>query len=68
MPPFSRPELRQYARGWHDNAASDWWLRSPGYIPVRAACVNYDGSLIGLGYYVIFDFAVRPALWINLES
>ncbi|MBO5223258.1 MAG: TIR domain-containing protein [Clostridia bacterium] len=44
-----------------------WWLRSPGYIQNTAASVryygvvHYDGSLVDCD-----DFAVRPALWVNL--
>lgn len=46
-----------------------WWLRSPGYTQSYAASVamygsvNYSGNLVN---YVID--AVRPALWINLDS
>ena len=45
-----------------------WWLRSPGEEQGRAASVNYDGSFLYVGLYVISDDAVRPALWINLDS
>ena len=46
--------------------ATWWWIRSPGHERDRAAGVSYDGSLSEgmVGDYV----AVRPALWINLES
>ena len=44
-----------------------WWLRSPGSSSSSAAFVSYDGAR--------FDYdvdntmiAVRPALWVNLES
>ena len=49
-----------------DNAGW-WWLRSPGYFQISAACVRYDGSLDynGAGFG---DGCVRPALWVNLES
>lgn len=46
-----------------------WWLRSPGDIQNYAAYVYNDGSVNYLGYYVSRDNdAVRPALWINLDS
>ena len=46
-----------------------WWLRSPGRYQDRAARVYYDGSVIYDGYLVDSDIdAVRPALWINLDS
>ena len=48
-------------------AAGYWWLRSPGNDLNFAAYVRTDGSLnrIGVG---LGDIAVRPALWVNLES
>ena len=46
-----------------------WWLRSPG-IPINsAAYVYYNGGVIAMGLIVDNDtYAVRPALWVNLES
>ncbi|MBR6158472.1 MAG: toll/interleukin-1 receptor domain-containing protein, partial [Lachnospiraceae bacterium] len=52
-----------------DNGKCLWWLRSPGYFSNHAAYVNYGGFILHLGSYVNFsNIAVRPALWINLES
>ena len=46
-----------------------WWLRSPGSSRNLAADVSYDGFVYYSGYYVnSSDYAVRPALWIDLES
>lgn len=46
-----------------------WWLRSPGYLRNYAATVYYDGSVYFSGDLVNYDNdAVRPALWINLDS
>lgn len=46
-----------------------WWLRSPGDIQYNPASVNHDGSVYYLGYFVSYAHdAVRPALWINLDS
>ena len=56
-----------------------WWLRSPGFTQSCAASVRYDGSVNYRGYDVgSVDYggdyvsngigAVRPALWINLDS
>lgn len=46
-----------------------WWLRSPGYIQNYAAYVNNDGAVYENGNYVYLDtYAVRPALWIDLNS
>ena len=46
-----------------------WWLRSPGNIRNRAAYVYYDGDVDEFGY-IVSDaaLAVRPALWIDLNS
>lgn len=46
-----------------------WWLlRSPGYGSNFAACVSRGGGISASGLYVHFSHAVRPALWVNLES
>lgn len=46
-----------------------WWLRSPGCDRGIAACVNSDGSVDFAGNDVDYDYgAVRPALWIHLDS
>ena len=46
-----------------------WWLRSPGFTQSCAASVRYDGSVNYRGYDVdYYNGAVRPALWINLDS
>ena len=46
-----------------------WWLRSPGDYQDRAARVSIVGSVYYYGNIVhgAYD-AVRPALWINLDS
>ena len=45
-----------------------WWLRSPGVYPYSAQFVNQDGELHLSGAYVDIDyqFAVRPAIWLDL--
>ena len=47
-----------------------WWLRSPGDTQLTAATVSSDGDVFVDGFYVIFVdlVAVRPALWIDLNS
>lgn len=46
-----------------------WWLRSPGYFQTDAASVYSYGSVYYFGSSVDYDTgAVRPALWINLDS
>lgn len=46
-----------------------WWLRSPGTNQGNAALVNLDGLVNYYGDLVNNDTdAVRPALWINLDS
>ena len=50
------------------NGNCHWWLRSSGYYQNYAAYVSYDGNVIGSGLDVdVVDFAVRPAMWINIE-
>ena len=46
-----------------------WWLRSPGDYQNYAARVRSVGDVDESGDNVIYDiFAVRPALWIDLNS
>lgn len=60
------------AGGAYVNSANDnswWWLRSPGHRQFRAAYVSLDGDVYELGGDVDDGFiAVRPALWIDLNS
>ena len=52
-----------------DNGSCWWWLRSPGFNAELAADVNSGGSVYASGRFVYFDdYAVRPALWIDLGS
>ena len=48
-------------------SASWWWLRSPGHEQYDAARVGADGSLY---YHDVRDSsgAVRPAIWVDLDS
>lgn len=46
-----------------------WWLRSPGVSQEYATGVNVDGSVDEGGNYVVnHNCAVRPAIWIDLDS
>ena len=46
-----------------------WWLRSPGEIQYGAAAVEVDGSVCESGDRVTDGvLAVRPAMWIDLNS
>lgn len=48
---------------------SKWWLRSPGKHNLYAAYVYSDGSISIIGDNIsnIYNYAVRPAMWINLD-
>ena len=53
----------------NDSGNCCWWLRSPGISQIDAAAVLDDGAVFELGDYVLnVDNAVRPALWIDLNS
>lgn len=74
---FSSDEERQcqataYAKeqGAGEYNGNCWfWLRSPGDCGNYAACVGHDGGVGSSGRSVNYDRnAVRPALWVNLES
>ena len=52
-----------------DNGNCWWWLRSPGDDQADAADVTVAGVVYEYGHYVGIDTdAVRPALWIDLNS
>ena len=75
---FSSDSARQcqgtaycYAQGAYkaSNGNCWWWLRSPGLYSDYAAIVSNVGSVSSGGYLVSYgDVAVRPALWVNLDS
>lgn len=55
------------ALAFGDTGKCDWWLRSPGGVSRGAAGVYSDGYVCSSGWGVDYDdFAVRPALWVNL--
>ena len=52
-----------------DNGYTDWWLRSPGNSVHNAAFVMTGGGIAKFGGDVHISYnAIRPALWINLNS
>ena len=56
-----------------DGSASNWWLRSPGFIHYNAVDVSSDGNLWLVGINVFWSGGggvgggVRPALWLRIE-
>ncbi len=54
---------------YNSNGNCWWWLRSPGGSQNRAASVNTDGYVHQYGNnFYNSDNAVRPVLWIDLNS
>lgn len=54
---------------WYKKNHCWWWLRSPGNTQNSVATVNGEGIVLEGGYNVNgAGSAVRPALWINLNS
>ena len=52
-----------------DNSNCWWWLRSPGVNQDYAAYVFTGGVVYEFGCNVrVDDYAVRPALWIDMDS
>lgn len=51
-----------------ENGKSVWWLRSPGAFQYRAVFVLSDGSVYERGLAAVSSCAVRPAMWIDIES
>jgi TPR repeat protein len=72
---LSSSEVKQYftddvARiAEYDNKQAWWWLRSQGNYSNSAAAVRPYGSVYDYGLIVYYrDYAVRPAVYIKLES
>ena len=66
-----KPTDYAVANGAWENDSGNcwWWLRSPGYDQDGAADVRAHGDVGEYGYYVDrVNTAVRPALWIDLNS
>ena len=67
-----KPTDYAVANGAYANANTDngiWWLRSPGSDQICAAIVSNGGGIAEDGFDAWLDaFAVRPALWIDLNS
>ena len=65
-----QPTAYAVANGAYKNSGNCWWwLRSPGRSQGTAAYVDSAGGVSVRGYVVNrSNFAVRPALWINLNS
>ena len=66
-----KPTKYAVANGVSESNSSNcrWWLRSPGYFQNLAATVSTGGDVPEGGNRVSIDFiAVRPALWIDLNS
>ncbi|MDO4804483.1 MAG: pentapeptide repeat-containing protein [Lachnospiraceae bacterium] len=71
-----RADVTPYAKGQYrrsdfyslfgDEGMGWWWLRSPGYVSLNAAIVNF-GGVNDYGHYFNYSaLSVRPALWLNL--
>ena len=45
-----------------------WWLRSPGSVSSKAGTIEREGTFSSEGLAIGNKNAVRPALWINLNS
>ncbi len=66
-----KPTDYAVANGAYVNGYGDcwWWLRSPGNNQLFAADVRSGGGVNKRGSDVFYDYiAVRPALWIDLNS
>lgn len=67
-----KPTDYAVANGVYANSSNGnccWWLRSPGDRQDLAACVHDDGDVFEDGCFVDYgSYAVRPALWIDLNS
>ena len=67
-----RPTDYAVANGAYVNSSNGncwWWLRSPGIDQIYAARVVDDGDIREDGDYVHgANYAVRPALWIDLSA
>lgn len=65
---LSIEEVEKYFKEDEAKTTGSWWLRSAGFYPKFAACVNKYGRIYRDGRNVNHKtIGVRPAIWINLE-
>jgi hypothetical protein len=50
------------------NISSYWWLRTPGYNDFNALYVNNNGGVMTQGTDIDTNYAVRPALYLNMSN
>ena len=78
LPTLSAAKVTAYAEAqgalvsdkYYESTAGNglWWLRSPGSYNDFAALIDYYGNGLVDGYYAYFyNYAARPALWLNLN-
>ena len=67
---LSLKEVQKHFKSKADRATGSWWwLRSPGYLQLRAACVYGDGSVDANGCRVDSgNGGIRPVFTIDLNS
>ena len=63
--------VTEYAKSegaYSNGKGTKWWLRSRGNAPNTSSYVDKDGKISYINYINHAGDAVRPALWVNLES
>ena len=68
---LSLDEAEKYFTSSDDRAVpsgNSWWLRSPGHKSNYTAVINSYGMINPAGHFSDSVYAIRPALYVNLES
>ncbi len=54
---------------WRSSGNCWWWLRTPGHLQTYGAYVDFNGGIDESGTSVRYgNYAVRPAMWIDLGA
>ncbi|MCD7728002.1 MAG: DUF6273 domain-containing protein [Ruminococcus sp.] len=64
---LSLEEAEEYMTEDERIASDRWWLRSPGGIQDHTAVVSISGVIGTNGFYVNYEYGVRPALRLKLS-
>lgn len=67
---FNTEYAKARAKEQYGEDELSWWLRTPGKENDRAAVFRVDNDGWYIDYYggaIFYDYAVRPALWVDLD-
>lgn len=64
---LSAIEAKELMTDQQREASVNWWLRTPGYVSIHAACVFANSGGVFLDGFMVSagNLAIRPAMWVS---